>query len=141
MTKNIFRISIVLRSDDFDFTELQSKFQNYKTICNKKGESVMQGKPKSHFKAKSNAFIISDIYVVNKIDYDFENNSEKLISLIDKLNSIIRKNVKNVSREIHISGQINDQQFGIGFSAHFINTISKYNYSIVFSGIAFSNED
>jgi hypothetical protein len=135
--ENIFKISIILRSENFDFTELQSKLQNYKITCNKKGESVIQGNPKSPFKAKSNTFIISDIYIVNKIDYEFENNSEKLISLIDKVNSIIDKEIKDVDREIRISGQINDQQFGIGLGTHFIDIVSKYNYSIVFSGIAF----
>jgi hypothetical protein len=137
--ENIFNISIRLTSDDFDFISFNEHFSDYKTVCHKKGESIVLENPNSNFRSKKNIFIVEDIYQINKIDYDFD--FQTIVLIFERINTIITKCSGNIRKEVYIQCHANNQQFGIDISNNFINKLSEHNYSIVLSGIVLLGDD
>ena len=129
--ENKFNISLRLISEAYDFKKLIPKINGYEILYNKKGDNITKS---GSFKARSNVLVINDFYTCNKIDD--ENNDiiiNKLIPIIETLSVI---DVNDLTREIYITGTIEDQQFGFSINLDLINLLEKNKYKFSFSGIS-----
>ena len=130
--EDTYRVSVRLASDTYDFNELIPDLSKYKVIYYKKGESLTKD---GSFKARANVLIINDFCVVSTINE--ENNTmiiNRLIPLIKELSVI---DVLNLTREIYITGSIENEQFGFIISFELINLLAENKYKLSFSGISY----
>lgn len=133
--ENLYRIAIRLTSDLYDFGELIPDINHYKISYNKKGDSIFSKSNTNSFNAKSNVFIVKDIHITNEISN--EENSVIMNKLIPLIKILLVINVKDIKREIYISGRIENQQFGFSINHNLITLLSEYQYMISFSGISY----
>ena len=132
MMENIFSVSLRLTSNSFDFKELIPEIKEFKYKYNKKGDNLTKN---GKFKAKSNILLINECFIGNKID--FESNGIIISKLTPLLRLLSTIKVNDLTREVFISGSIENQQFGFFISLELIRLLVKNNYSISFSGISY----
>lgn len=132
--ENIYKLSIRLLSDNYNFyndTEILKQY-NIKILI--KGESIFENNPDSSFKAKKNVLIIDNIYneQISNISIDNLDEINKIINILDQK----YQKILNIKYEFYISCSINNDQFGFEIDNKLISILSKYNYSIIISGVA-----
>jgi hypothetical protein len=132
--ENKFRISLRIKSDQFDFEKLIPVKIDYKFVYNKKGDDVIRHNNSGSFCARSNILIINDIFITDKIEDNACDFLAKLTSLM-KLLSVIETD--DIKREIFIFASLENQQFGFSANLEFLNLLTKYKYSLSFSGISY----
>jgi len=125
-------IGIRLLSQEYDFSKIA--ISEYPSICTRKGESIRTG---SKFKATQNVIFIKDICKMEEVAFDSSVLIERLLSLFDQLSCIPESNVR---RELYISGSINTQQFGFELPSDLLQVLSRYGYSLCFSGISYLDD-
>jgi hypothetical protein len=132
--ENIYKLSIRLLSDNYNFyndTEILKQY-NIKILI--KGESIFENNPDSSFKAKKNVLIIDNIYneQISNISIDNLDEINKIINILDQK----YQKILNIKYEFYISCSINNDQFGFEIDNKLLSILSKYNYSIIISGVA-----
>lgn len=130
--ENIFRISLRFISATYDFKELIPEINGCKLLYNKKGDNITKN---GAFKAKANVLVINDCYVSNNIDDDDNTLIISKLGPLIKTLSVIDTN--DLTREIYITGAIENQQFGFSINHDFINFLAENKYTLSFSGISY----
>ena len=132
--ENIYELSIRLLSGSYDFNDDIDIFKQYNTKIFKKDENIFNNNKNSSFKAKHNILLIDNIYKeqISNICVDDFNLIHQLIELLKQKYS----KYQDIKYEFYISCSINNNQFGFEIDNMLLNILSKYNYSIIISGIA-----
>jgi len=130
--KNTFHISLRLISETNDFQELIPEINGYKFLYNKKGDNITKN---GTLKAKANVLVIDDCFVCSSID---DESAAKIINkLVPIINVLSLINVNDLTREIYITGSIENQQFGFSIGLDFINFLAEKKYIFSFAGITY----
>jgi hypothetical protein len=131
---NIYKLSIRLCSDNYDFENDIELFKNYEIKTSKKGKSIFINKPDDFFSARSNVLVIDNIFEAPKKGINI---TKKYIEL-EEIMKIIKNKYNNnneIKYELYISCSINNDQFGFEIDKELIKILSEYDYAIIISGI------